>query len=66
MKYIQNVLVILFLIVLYPLSVDLLGATTPSDKPGLHLATFTGFVVVPTVVAYLMYLYVDKVDSREK
>ncbi len=65
MKYWQNILVILFLIVLYPLSVDLLGGATPSGKAGLQLATFTSFVIVPTLIAYLMYLYIDKVSGEK-
>ncbi|NOZ92620.1 hypothetical protein GM182_06600 [bacterium 3DAC] len=66
MKYWQNILVILFLIVLYPLAVDFLGGATPSGKSGLQLATFTSFVVVPTIIAYLMYLYIDKVSEKEQ
>ncbi len=65
MKYLQNVAVILFLIILYPLSVSLLHGATPSDKPGLQLSTFTSFVIVPFIVAYLMYLYIDFVEKKE-
>ncbi len=65
MKYLQNVIVILSLIILYPLSVSLLGGATPSGKPGLQLATFTSFVIVPFLIAYLMYLYIDFVEKKE-